>query len=346
MGRVCNILRSGDFRSLFAELGNYGKIWLVCDENVWESAGSLIAGKIADRLLGKSMVKADERHKNLETVQRIIAEMLSGCADRDVFVLGIGGGITTDIAGFVASIYKRGVAFGFVPTTLLAQVDAAIGGKNGVNVLSYKNMAGVIRQPEFTFICPGSLVTLPEKEFRAGIAEMLKTFLIADGAAYREAVELFAQAKEKGRSYAGMLDIIGRFSSRAAEIKSEIVSADIFERGWRKVLNLGHTFAHAVEKVSVGEWSHGDAVAAGIVMAAELAERHGVAQAGLSRRLKADFESIGLPVEAPYAFGELADAMLKDKKARDGKVDFVLPVEPGKVTVVPLDPLRLTDKIG
>ena len=313
-----------------------------------------------NKLLGVSIIDASETNKTMVTVESVIGDMLEAGADRNVLVLGIGGGITTDLAGFVASIYKRGVRFAFVPTTLLAQVDAAIGGKNGVNFRSYKNMIGVIRQPEFTYIYNESLKTLPQRAFLSGVAELLKTFIIADADAYNDVVgrlkawkanELDAGCsaeKEGGRS----IPEIGDLAARAAEIKASIVEQDPEEHGLRRVLNLGHTFAHAIEKLSSGSWSHGEAVAVGIILAARLAESLSdkvtdseglpfICEEGLSARLERDFATIGLPTESPYTLKEMSDAISKDKKAEGNKINFILPERIGSVKTVKLDLMEL-----
>ena len=263
-------------------------------------------------------IDTSEKAKSMDTVLCICKWLMEEGASRKALVIAVGGGITTDMVGFAASIYKRGIRYANVPTTLLAQVDAAIGGKTGVNLDGYKNMLGVIVQPQFTYICPEPLRTLPEREYRSGLAEMLKTFIIADADAYRQALS----------------GVDGELIARAAAIKAEIVGRDPFEQGERAKLNLGHTFAHAIEheaRVKGEDITHGEAVAIGIIMAAEMAEREGVAEKGLAARLKADFESLGLPTECPY--GNLEEAMEKDKKAEGGKVKFVLPVTIGNVII-------------
>jgi len=369
----CRIVRAEGLGPLFPLLEDFGTVWIVCDRNVWEQVGrpvlERLRGGYADsgdglsacnKLLGVSIIDASETNKTMVTVESVIGDMLEAGADRNVLVLGIGGGITTDLAGFVASIYKRGVRFAFVPTTLLAQVDAAIGGKNGVNFRSYKNMIGVIRQPEFTYIYNESLKTLPQRAFLSGVAELLKTFIIADADAYNDVVgrlkawkanELDAGCsaeKEGGRS----IPEIGDLAARAAEIKASIVEQDPEEHGLRRVLNLGHTFAHAIEKLSSGSWSHGEAVAVGIILAARLAESLSdkvtdseglpfICEEGLSARLERDFATIGLPTESPYTLKEMSDAISKDKKAEGNKINFILPERIGSVKTVKLDLMEL-----
>jgi len=270
-----------------------------------------------------------EDGKTLETVQDICRWLLECGASRHAFLLAIGGGITTDLAGFAAAIYKRGIRYANLPTTLLAQVDAAIGGKTGVNMDGYKNMLGAFHMPEFTFICADVLRTLPDRILKAGLAEMLKTFLLADGEAYRQALSGISQ----------------ELILKAGRIKEAVVSRDPFEQGERAKLNLGHTFGHAIEheaRQRADDISHGEAVAMGIILAARLSESLGIGQKGLTARLKKDFQGIGLPVECPYPTEILQEAMAKDKKALGGgKVKFVLPVKPGEVVFHEMNPYDL-----
>ena len=320
-------------------------------EAVCSAAGASVRASVG--------LETSEEGKTMETVLALERQLLEAGASRNALLLAVGGGITTDITGFVASIYKRGIRYANIPTTLLAQVDAAIGGKTGVNLDGYKNMLGAFRQPEFTFLCPEPLKTLPARELRAGIAELLKTFLIGDAAAYNAALAAFAGTKtpdsvpegaKNGDSGTRMPDSVpGDWIMKAAGIKAEIVQRDPFEGGERAVLNLGHTFGHAIEHEALergDDMLHGEAVAIGIILAARLSEALGIAQEGLAERLKADFASIGLLVESPYPLESLRDAMEKDKKAGGGKVRFVLPIEPGQVTLVPLSPADACEKLS
>ena len=304
-----------------ALLSGETEVYVVYDRNVeW------VAREIAEQVGNDGMLPIDtsEALKNMDTVQGICRWLLERNASRKALLVAVGGGITTDMAGFAASIYKRGIRYANVPTTLLAQVDAAIGGKTGVIFLEYKNMLGAFHMPEVTAICPEVLKTLPERQIRAGLAEMLKTFIIADAPAYQEAVSSGKRAQIPD----------GGLITKAASIKEAIVERDPLEHGERAVLNLGHTFAHAIEHMALENGDdilHGEAVAIGIIMAARMAEREGVAVSGLTARLKADFKSLGLPTECPYE--GLEEAMKKDKKAEGGRVRFVLPVEIGRVVL-------------
>ena len=196
-------------------------------------------------------VDVSETVKTMESVMDICSWLLDKGADRDALVLAVGGGITTDMAGFAATIYKRGVRFAYIPTTLLAQVDAAIGGKTGVNFEKYKNILGVIRQPEFTYLCPQVLESLPAREFLSGAAELLKTFIISDGGMYDRAVAyLKAYSQDRAATLEQKEVELKELITAAAAVKAGVVSRDQFEKGERRVLNLGHTFAHAIETLS------------------------------------------------------------------------------------------------
>ena len=309
-----------DFSALPELLRDEGEVFLVYDRNVsW--AAERIQGLCT--LKGAIAVDASEAAKNMDTVLGICRFLLDAGADRKALVLALGGGITTDMAGFAASIYKRGVRFATLPTTLLAQVDAGIGGKTGVNLDGYKNILGVIRQPEFIYTAGCTLETLPEREFRSGVAEMLKTFIISDAPHYRRALQLL---RSGARPDAELI-------RAAAAIKCGVVERDEFETGERRVLNLGHTVGHAVEWARQGVYSHGEAVAIGIVQAARLSEALGVCRRGLAAQLEADLAAVGLPTECPVSPSEMRQAIARDKKADGGSVHFVLIKDIGKVEV-------------
>ena len=321
-------------------------VFMVADANVEQTADEIIASVISGAACrgnmdfrGKYILHASEENKTMSAVMSIAEWLLVNGADRNALVMAVGGGITTDMAGFAASIYKRGVRFAFVPTTLLSQVDASIGGKTGVNFDSYKNMLGVIRQPEFTYVCSEVLKTLPVRDFLSGAAELLKSFVIEDGGNYLKAAGLLSALNEADdkkvfmdRHEADLLSLI----HAAAAVKAGIVSRDQFESGERRKLNLGHTFAHAIEKnarAAGDDITHGEAVAIGMAMAAELAEKKGLAAEGFASAMKTDLEKAGLPVECPYPLGQLTEAMTKDKKAEGGTVHFILPAAVGDVRV-------------
>lgn len=317
-------------------------VYMIYDAHVEEFVSeveSVVSGIGGLEFCGKYSVVATEEGKTMDTVLDMTGWLLENGADRNAMVLAVGGGITTDMAGFAASIYKRGVRFAYVPTTLLSQVDAAIGGKTGVNYDSYKNMIGVIRQPEFTYICPEVLETLPLRDFLSGAAELVKTFLIEDRGFYRRSLTFLAGlhgAADKTAFLKGNRHELLELVRAAASVKAGIVTRDQFETGERRKLNLGHTFAHAIEKnarMAGDDITHGEAVSMGLVMAAELSVKIGLARNGFPEALYTDFRSAGLPVDCPYPVSELAEAMSKDKKAENGTIHFVLLSAPGHVEI-------------
>ena len=352
---VSRILVEDGVERLEACLEQYEHVYAVMDENV--AMKCYAAGSIADMLNRRGapgmLVEASEEAKCMDTVMDICGWLLENGADRDALVLAIGGGITTDMVGFAASIYKRGVRFAYVPTTLLAQVDAAIGGKTGVNMGGYKNLLGVIRQPEFTYVCPQVLESLPMEDFQAGAAEMLKTFIIEDDGNYEVAagllksltndfIELCAGSTLSDgearwpEALTGRLTELTPLIAAAARVKAGVVSRDQFESGERMKLNLGHTFGHAIEALAHkkhNDIDHGHAVALGMVYAAQLAEKLGMAEPGFAAAIEHDLDACLLLIINPYSIHDMAEAMRKDKKAENGKVHFVLPRAIGDVVM-------------
>ena len=326
-GRTASRVISADsIQALTPLLEAYPKVYLVYDRNVAWVAQEIAA---ACPPAGMKVLDASEKAKDMATVLDLCSWLLEAGADRSSLLLAVGGGITTDLAGFAACIYRRGIRFAFVPTTLLAQVDAAIGGKTGVNFLDFKNMLGVIRQPHFTFECAQVLRTLPRRDFLSGAAELLKTFLIDNtGNAYEKTVALLSAPADSAT--------LQTLIAAAAKVKAGIVSRDEQERGERRCLNLGHTFAHAIEheaRQAGLDITHGEAVAVGILLAARLSEAMGLAPKGLAARLEADWTACGLPTSVPFDLGTLTAAMTKDKKAEGDTIHFVLLSSIGQVEI-------------
>ena len=267
-----------------------------------------------------------EEIKNLHTVSRIYDELMALGADRKTFLLGIGGGIVTDITGFVAATYMRGVEFGFVSTTLLGQVDASIGGKNGVNVADYKNMVGTITQPSFVISDVEMLRTLPERELRAGMAEVVKSAIVGD----RELFDFIARnaSEDIYRSTKSMQYIV----RRAMAVKMAIVEEDERENGKRIMLNLGHTIGHAIEK-STHELNHGEAVAVGMLLISRVACRLGIINLADEVAIEELLLKLGFSFDLPVSMEEVLKATHKDKKKDEGVINVVLPVEIGECEV-------------
>jgi 3-dehydroquinate synthase len=273
----------------------------------------------------KIVIGMGEKNKTLATIDYIFSRLLDFGVDRSGFLVGVGGGIVCDIAGFAASTYLRGINFAFVPTTLLAQVDAAIGGKNGVNFKGFKNMIGTFNQPEFILSDPFALQTLPSEELHNGFAEIIKHALIADAG-------LFGFLQDHSSA---LLDLqpeaINHLIVRSVEIKSAIVNRDEREKGERRKLNLGHTFGHAIEKVA--GISHGKAVSIGMVMASKIALQKGYITQGQLSEIVALLQRVGLPVEIPVGATDLIDAIYMDKKRENDFVHFILPKGIGQVII-------------
>ena len=352
---ISRILIHEGIERLEACLEPYKHVFVVMDSNVAMNcpAAYEVSQMLNRRGVPGMLVDVSEEAKCMETVMEICGWLLENGADRDALVLAIGGGITTDMVGFAASLYKRGVRCAYVPTTLLAQVDAAIGGKTGVNFDGYKNMLGTICQPEFTYICPQVLESLPMEDFQAGAAEMIKTFIIEDNGNYKAAVQLLKDLADdfvsicqgstlsdgEARWPEVLLPRLAEFTpliAAAAKVKADIVSRDQFETGERRKLNLGHTFGHAIESLAHKQHNdidHGHAVALGMVYAAKLAEKLEMTEEGFAAALERDLDNSLLLIINPYSVANMADAMRRDKKAEDGKVHFILPRAVGDVIV-------------
>ena len=262
-----------------------------------------------------------EQHKTLETVNRIYDKLLAEKFDRNCTLIALGGGVVGDITGFAAATYLRGVRFIQIPTTLLAQVDSSVGGKTGVNHALGKNMIGAFYQPECVIADTDVIATLPERELKAGLAEVIKYALIN--------LPPFLSWLEQNREALLQSDAtaLAEAIRVSCEQKAEIVAKDELESGVRAWLNFGHTFGHAIEtSMGYGNWLHGEAVAAGMVMASDLSRRLGWLSLDEAQRIKKTLQNFGMPVAPPADIEEqqYLDLMLSDKKARAGKIRFVL----------------------
>ena len=263
--------------------------------------------------------------KTLDTVETICERLISIEADRSVFLLGIGGGIVCDITGFAASIYLRGVRFGYIPTTLLAQVDAGVGGKTGVNFMGYKNIIGTFSQPELVACDPCFLATLPQEELSCGFAEIVKHAAIAD-AAYFGMLENFSM-----ESMASDPGVIEPIVYRSVVIKADVVGRDEREKGERRKLNFGHTLGHALEKTT--GMPHGRAVSVGMMAAAKLSREKNLTRQDDVLRLKNLLESLNLPTSAAMDVPAVIDALARDKKREGDMIHFVLLAGIGRAVV-------------
>lgn len=274
-------------------------------------------------------VPAGEGSKSLAELSRLYDALYDMAADRRTAVVAVGGGVVGDLGGFAAATYNRGLPLLMVPTTLLAMVDSSVGGKTGVNHPKGKNLIGAFHQPAGVWIDTAYLGTLPDREFRSGLAEVVKYGVILD-APFFEYLEANAAAV-LARDPAALRHVVGR----SCRLKADVVEQDEREEtGLRAVLNYGHTFAHAFETVGgYGGWLHGEAVAAGMVCAARLAERHGLVGPDLGRRQLALLTTFGLPTapKPEWPLDDMIAVMRRDKKAAGGRMRFILPTRLGEV---------------
>jgi len=270
-----------------------------------------------------------ESVKTLETIQYILNKLVEYKADRSTFLLVAGGGIACDVGGFAASIFMRGIRFGFISTTLLSQVDASVGGKNGVNLGGYKNMVGTFNQPEFVICDPAMLQTLQPEDLNCGFAEIVKHTLIADA----EMFNFFEKEAKKALQLDS--DVIEKLILNSIEIKAAIVNKDEKEQGERRKLNLGHTFGHAAEKVL--KIPHGNAVSLGLVVAARLSVSNGLLTIKELQRIINLLKMLNLPVEIPSKKEEILAALEMDKKKEGKQIHFVLMKGIGKVQTQSID---------
>ncbi len=264
------------------------------------------------------LIGQGETIKTLATCEMIYSRLVEMGADRSIFILAIGGGIVSDVAGFVASTYMRGVRFGFVSSTLLSQVDAGVGGKNGVNIGGYKNMIGTFNQPEFVICDVDMLKSLSEREFRTGLAEVIKSAIIADPALFELLEQTTLEELRTNR------ELLSRAILASVTIKANIVEADEREMGERRKLNLGHTFAHAIEK-STNILNHGEAVAVGTSIVTDISLKLGVIKPSVAKRIKDIHIKMGFELDSPIEPTKLLKAITHDKKAEAGYIYMVLP---------------------
>jgi len=307
------------------ELGNHvnrQRTVLVIDENVEYHHGHHLHN------WKKIVVPAGEELKNMATVDKIIDGLISYEADRKTTLVGIGGGMLTDVAGFAASIYMRGIPFGFVPTTLLAQVDASIGGKNGVSHGKQKNLLGIIRQPEFIFFDYALPLTMPAEEWHNGFAEIIKYACIMDAALF----DYLENNKEK--ALARDVEVLQYLVEKSVAAKTKVVLEDELENGPRRWLNFGHTLGHAVEKLE--HIAHGNAVAIGMVAATRFSEKLMNLPADQTVRLIKLISDYQLPVAFSSDKEAVFDTFKLDKKREKDVIHFVLLEEIGKATTMPI----------
>ncbi|MCL1974073.1 MAG: 3-dehydroquinate synthase, partial [Bacteroidetes bacterium] len=308
--KICTVPRMGSMDELSGLLRGKQAVLLV-DKNV----ATLYKHRLPD--FPVISIEAKEAMKSIETVLSIVQRLIDLHIDRDSRVVGIGGGIVCDLAGMVASVYMRGISFGLVPTTLLAQADAAVGGKNGVNVDRLKNMLGCIKQPEWILCDTTLLKTLPKRQIRSGLAEVIKHALIGDPPLL-DYLEQHSQA-----IMALEAEPVRHILQASHLLKCSVVNGDEKEQGLRRILNFGHTIGHAIEAVS-HNYTHGEAVAAGMLYAVGLSTQYTGFGAELLPRLKALYAVFGLPQSFPCSLEALHRVLYSDKKRTDKEINMVL----------------------
>ena len=315
-----------------ADLSGIGK--LVKDASIVIITDDMVFDHQAEKMVGYPVIKfaAGEESKNQETVDHIIRELINLGAHKNTFLIGIGGGVVTDITGYVASVYMRGIKFGLVPTSILAMVDAAIGGKNGIDVGVYKNMVGTICQPEFIFYDYSFLQTLPVKEWVNGFAEIIKHACIKDALlfAFLEKYSLHEYQADK--------TLIADLIEKNVEIKMQVVTNDEFEKGERKLLNFGHTIGHAIENLH--GLPHGHAVSIGIVAACNLSEKINGFHFKDAAKIVKLLSQYHLPVDVETDHAKVFEVLKMDKKRKDDGVNFILLKSIGNAEI---KFIRLTD---
>ena len=310
----------GNVGELLPALLPHKRVVVVSDTNIDRHYHSLI--EPYDHVL----IGLGEASKTLLTLDTIYRRFIELGVDRSCFVLAIGGGIVTDVAGFAASTFMRGLEFGFISTSLLGQVDASVGGKNGVNVEGYKNMVGTFTQPKFVICDVDLLRTLSPREFRTGLAEIIKAAVIADA----ELFEMLEQADFSTLQRDS--DTLREMVYRAIKVKADIVERDERESGDRRLLNLGHTLAHAIEKSS-SKFNHGEAVAVGLAMIAEVAANRDMLAVADKERIVNLLLRAGFALEPPVEVRTLLKAVKRDKKAEGDSIHVVFPLGVGNCCV-------------
>jgi len=307
---------------------------VVCDTNTEHIVEACGGAAQAPRIV----LAPGEAEKSLPVLESILSTAVKGGLSRGDTILGVGGGVITDLVGFAASVYMRGCRLVLAPTSLLAMVDAAFGGKTGVNFAGYKNMVGTFYPAAEVHVAPSVLVSLPEIEFRSGLGETIKNALLGD----EELVGLLEREQEA--IVARNPDILSEVIRRGLLVKCGIVEQDLTETGIRAYLNLGHTFAHALESVAgFGVWTHGEAVAWGTVKAAKLGELLGVTPASYRKRVEQLFAGYGFRLHAEASHEQLIEAMWHDKKLKDGRLYFVVQSGVGQTQLFPVEPETLRE---
>lgn len=348
MGAYDILIRDGGLDHLgqwMAERGLKGPLALVCDSHT----GPLYAARAEVSLMNagytvhKVEIPAGELHKNIQTITHLWDAFLQAGLERGSTVVALGGGVVTDMVGFAAATYLRGIKWAAVPTTLLAMADASLGGKTGIDLPQGKNLAGAFHPPSLVLADPQVLRTLPAGELNSGMGEVLKHGLIADPLLWQACVKLSPPSQWE-QAWPDLNEIV----RRAVAVKVEVIEQDPLEKGWRAVLNYGHTIGHAIETVSNYTLRHGECVAIGMVIEARISEALGLAQPGLADEISVGLKKLGLPWFVPEGLDQSAilGAIGYDKKKSAGQVLFALPVKIGEAKIgIQVDEKRRKDAL-
>jgi 3-dehydroquinate synthase len=306
----------------------FGKMVVVTDSNVEKHYCEACIGALSETgaEVSRHVIPAGEKSKNLDTVKNLYSSLVSLKLDRQSVLVALGGGVVGDITGFAAATFLRGINFVQIPTSLLAQADSSIGGKTGVDFEGGKNLIGAFYQPRFVFINVNTLRTLPERELKSGLAEVIKHGLILDGDFY-EYIDY-----NIGKIMSFDENVLQYITKMNCSIKGKVVEQDEREGGLRAILNFGHTIGHAVESVSGFSMLHGESVSVGITGAYRLALKMGMVDAKVTGAVESTLKKVGLPVKVQGMSAKaIYDQMFYDKKITDGKLNFVLPKGIGEV---------------
>jgi 3-dehydroquinate synthase len=324
-GKTTTCYLDADF-SYLAKLVDQDHTVIITDEHIFSSHQKRLGG------WNTIVINAGEQFKVQETVDSIIAQLIELGADRKTTLIGVGGGVVTDITGYVGAIYMRGLAVGFVPTSILAMVDASIGGKNGIDVGLYKNMVGTIRQPQFLLHDYSLLKSLPREEWVNGFAEIIKHAAIRDAALFRELEKNKLGLYQKDRR------ALAKLIRRNVAIKSAVVGKDEFEQGERRLLNFGHTLGHAIENLY--ELSHGQAISIGMVAACMISEQFTPFRD--TDRVIGALKRYGLPTLAEFDTKEVMNVLKMDKKKVRDSMNYILlnKIGQGVVKQIPITELE------
>ena len=325
-----------------AALGHFSSVHVISSPKVWRATGKTVQRELHLSNRGAIHLFNDaESAKNLQSVERVVRSLSRAGADRKSLLIAVGGGVVGDVAGFAATSYLRGVALVHIPTTLVAQVDSSIGGKTGVNLPEGKNLVGAFYPPRFVITDPGLLHTLPEREFRGGLAEVIKHAIIADAKMFAMLERDLEKVLRRDRVSLHFL------IPRNIQIKARVVSNDERESGLREILNFGHTFAHALESITkYRRYQHGEAVAWGMIAASFLGHEVGVTCADDVARIVALVRRLGpLPPWPQVPPAALLDAMRSDKKSRSGILRFVLSPRVGEARSYDTVPLQAVERV-